>query len=123
MKTITIPNDIRIQKVLQAIKTDPSTRISDLASQVNLSGSRLSHLFKEQTGLSLNVFLANERLDKAADLLRNTEMRIKEITYCVGYCQETSFDRAFKRRFDYSPRSYRKRQQAIDSVETQDSRH
>ena len=57
-----------------------------------------------------DVFLANERLDKAADLLRYTQMRVKEITYSVGYCQEPSFNRAFRKRFDCSPVSFRKEQ-------------
>jgi len=115
MKSIP-PDDFRIRKVLQEILTDPSTSISDLACRVNLSNSRLSHLFKAQTGLSLNVFLANERLDKAADLLRYTEMRVKEITYSIGYCQEPSFTRAFKKRFETSPGTYRKQQRMVSKV-------
>jgi len=111
------PEDFRIQKVLQAIKSDPLANISDLACQVNLSNSRLSHLFKAQIGLSLNVFLANERLDRAADLLRNTEMRIKEITYSVGYCQVPSFNRAFRKKFDCSPLCYRKQQRTTNSAD------
>ncbi len=110
MTSINPPDDFRIRQVLQAIQSDPSASISDLADQVNLSSSRLGHLFKAQTGLSLNVFLANERLEKAADLLRCTDMRVKEITYNVGYCQEPSFTRAFKKRFDTSPATYRKQQ-------------
>jgi transcriptional regulator GlxA family with amidase domain len=110
MKSIVPPDDFRIRMVLQAIESDPSASITDLASQVNLSNSRLGHLFKAKTGLSLSVFVTNERLEKAADLLRHTEMRIKEITYSVGYCQESSFNRAFKKRFDRSPVSYRKHQ-------------
>lgn len=111
MKAIT-PDDVRVLKVLHAIKSDPSARVSDLACQVNLSTSRLGHLFKAQTGLSLNVFLANQRLERAADLLRDTEMRIKEITFSVGYCQEPSFNRAFKKKFDHSPLSYRRQHRA-----------
>jgi transcriptional regulator GlxA family with amidase domain len=113
MKPLVPPDDSRIRNVLQAIESDPSASISDLACRVNLSNSRLGHLFKAQTGLSLNVFLANERLDKAADLLRYTEMRVKEITYSVGYCQEPSFNRAFKKRFDRSPMNYRKEQRVF----------
>jgi len=116
------PQDFRIQKVLQAVKSDPSARISDLACQVNLSSSRLSHLFKTQTGLSLNDFLANERLERAADLLRKTEMRVKEITFSIGYCQEPSFNRAFKKKFNHSPLSYRKQSRVIDPVDALDHR-
>jgi AraC family transcriptional regulator, arabinose operon regulatory protein len=113
MKSIVQFDDFRIQKVLQAIESDPTARISDLAGGVSLSNSRLGHLFKAKTGSSLNAFLANERLEKAADLLRWTEMSVKEITYSIGYCQEPSFNRAFKKRFDSSPASYRKRQRLL----------
>ncbi len=116
MKSIVQPGDFRIQQVLQAIESDPSSRISDLASRVNLSNSRLGHLFKAKTGSSLNAFLANERLERAADLLRYTEMRVKEITYSVGYCQEPSFNRAFKKKFDTSPASYRKRERLLSKA-------
>jgi transcriptional regulator GlxA family with amidase domain len=110
MTLIDPPDDFRIRQVLLAIQSDPSASISDLAGRVNLSNSRLGHLFKAQTGLSLNVFLANERLERAADLLRCTDMRVKEITYSVGYGQEPSFTRAFKKRFDISPAIYRRQQ-------------
>jgi transcriptional regulator GlxA family with amidase domain len=123
MKLNLSPVDFRIHKVLQEIKNDPSARISDLACRVNLSSSGLSHLFKEQTGLTLNVFLANARLERAAGLLRETDMRVKEITFNVGYCQGPSFNRAFKKKFEHSPLSYRRRQRATDSVDTPDDRH
>ena len=113
MRPIVPPDDFRIRSVLQAIDRDPSASISDLACRVNLSNSRLGHLFKAQTGLSLNVFLADERLEKAADLLRCTDMRVKEITHSVGYRQEPSFNRAFKRRFNRSPANYRKEQRTF----------
>src|SRR5215831_15913476 len=116
MTLIDPPADSRIRQVLKAIRSDPSASISDLADQVNLSNSRLGHLFKAQTGLSLNVFLANERLEKAADLLRCTEMRVKEITYSVGYGREPSFNRAFKKRFETSPATYRKQQRHFSQV-------
>jgi AraC-like DNA-binding protein len=104
------PDDFRIQKVLQKIQCDPAMSIQDLAEDVNLSSSRLSHLFKAQVGLSLAIFLTNRRMDKAADLLRHTDMRVKEITYSVGYQQGPSFVRAFRRRFECTPTHYRYQQ-------------
>jgi transcriptional regulator GlxA family with amidase domain len=116
MTSIDTADDFRIRQVLRAIQSDPSASISDLAGRVNLSKSRLSHLFKAQTGLSLNVFRANERLERAADLLRCTEMQVKEITYSVGYGQEPSFTRAFKKRFDTSPIIYRRQQRLFSKA-------
>jgi AraC-like DNA-binding protein len=110
---ISTPADSRIRKVVQAIDGKPSQTIQDLSRLVNLSGSRLSHLFKAQTGWNLHSFLWNQRMDKAAALLRSTEMRVKEITDCVGYGQTPSFNRAFKKKFGSSPTSYRCRQQLL----------
>lgn len=116
------PHDSRVQKVIEAIKSDQFASISDLAHQVDLSISRLSHLFKAETGLSLGEFLANERLERAADLLRDTEMRVKEITFRIGYSREPSFNRAFKKKFNQSPQSYRKRSRTADSIDAPDDR-
>ena len=107
------PADSRIRKILQAIDSKPSETIQDLSRLVNLSSSRLSHLFKAQTGWNLNSFLWNRRMDRAADLLRSTELRVKEITDYAGYGQTPSFDRAFKKKFGSSPTCYRNRQRLL----------
>jgi AraC-like DNA-binding protein len=117
MQPIVPPEDFRIRSVLQAIKSDPSVRISDLARRVSLSNSRLAHLFKAQVGQSLSFYLADERLERAACLLRETDLRVKEITYSVGYSQEPSFNRAFRKRFDCSPMNYRRQRRAADSAD------
>ena len=106
-----LPDDLRIRKVLQAIKADPTQDIANLASLVNLSCSRLSHLFKGATGVSLQSFLTSCRLEIAEDLLRSTEMPIKEISYSAGYLHAPSFVRAFRNKFGTSPSDYRSGQQ------------
>ena len=103
--------DFRVGKVLQAIEHNPSVTIPYLARLVNLSSSRLSHVFKAQTGLSLKSFLTEQRLGRAALLLRTTEMRIKKLTYLTGYSQEPNFVRAFHKKFRCSPTHYRNQQQ------------
>jgi transcriptional regulator GlxA family with amidase domain len=75
---------------------------------VNLSSSRLGHLFKLQMGVDLSHFLANERLKKAADLLRRTELSIKEIAATVGYHHSSSFDRGFQKKFGMAPADFRR---------------
>ena len=100
--------DPRIAVVMDWIERNPFARIEDLSRLVNLSRSRLSHLFKAEKGISLNTFLSNRRVDRAAYLLRSTEMRIKEITYDAGFKQVPSFVRAFQRRFGASPSRYRR---------------
>jgi AraC-like DNA-binding protein len=106
----TAPADGRIRMVVQVIESNPSRSISDLAGMVNLSVSRLSHLFKAATGLSLQHFLTTCRLQSALHLLHSTEMPIKEISYYAGYRHAPSFVRAFRNQFGASPSEYRNAQ-------------
>jgi AraC family transcriptional regulator, arabinose operon regulatory protein len=105
--------DPRVRKVMLASEQRQFDSIQQLAQLVNLSGSRLSHLFKEQTGLVLSELLAKQRMGRAAHLLRSTELTINEISQQVGYCHATSFARSFKRIFDCSPIVYRIREQLL----------
>ena len=104
-----MPDDHRIRKVLESLEDDPTTSVQELATLVNLSSSRLGHLFKLQMGVDLNHFLANQRLQKAAELLRQTELSIKEIAGQVGYHHSSSFDRGFQNKFGLPPVDFRRR--------------
>ncbi|MGC2694489.1 MAG: helix-turn-helix transcriptional regulator [Candidatus Angelobacter sp.] len=108
------PNEIklvaqerRVIKILQMIQAQPLQRIENLAREFNLSHSHLEHLFKQQTGVSLGQLLTEQRMCRAAHLLANTNMRIKEIAHTVGYEHTSSFIRAFERHFMQAPRLYR----------------
>jgi len=97
----------RIRKVLRVIESDPAYSIHDLAALLNLSHSHLQHLFKQETGVQLGHLLLEHRLLKAAQLLENSNMSVKEIAFTVGYEHTSSFIRAFERRFSIAPRGYR----------------
>ena len=105
---LTIPQD-RIRKILEMIESDSPCRISDLALEFNLSESRLQHVFKQETGVCLGHLLTEQRLQKAALLLTDTRLRIKEIAAAVGYEHTSSFTRAFEQRFAQAPQVYRKK--------------
>lgn len=106
-------NDFRIRRVLSKIEQNPAASVQDLARMVQLSNSRLGHLFKTETGVELRHFLLEARLAKAAELLRNTDMQIKEISHLVGYHHVPSFDRTFRKEFKVSPADYRKRETSV----------
>lgn len=99
--------DHRIHRVILKINQEPRTRIPGLARHVHLSPSRLEHLFKEQTGQSLSAYVLAVRLAKAAELLQESGLHIKEVAMRAGYAHAPSFNRAFKRRFGLRPRAYR----------------
>lgn len=104
------PED-RVRKILELIESESSESprtISDLALELNLSESRLQHLFKESTGVGLGHRLTEHKLQKAALLLIHTNLRIKEIAAAAGYEHTSSFTRAFEQRFGQPPLDFRR---------------
>ena len=55
------------------------------------------------------VFLANQRVEKEAELLCRTEVSIKEIAATVGYHHSSSFNRGFQKNFGVAPADFRKK--------------
>lgn len=99
--------DARLRELVHLIEADPLGNRGDWALALNLSNAHLQRLFKKATGVTLGQALAEKRLQKAAQLLATTNLRIKEIAGAVGYEHTSSFTRAFERRFDQGPRSFR----------------
>ena len=83
-------------------------RIPELARAENLSHSRYITLFRRQTGLSPTAYIVDLRLKSACELLRNTDMTIKQIGLQVGYDDPFFFSKLFKRHIGVSPTEYRK---------------
>jgi len=101
--------DRRIKTVLQALEADVPPGVSALAGLVNLSPSRLEHLFKQETGLPLRDYVFQCRLGRAAELLASSDEPVKSVAFAVGYRHASSFIRAFLVRFSENPTAYRKR--------------
>jgi AraC family transcriptional regulator, arabinose operon regulatory protein len=101
--------DSRIQTVIQLLRKTPSRTLQELASDSRLSTSRLTHLFKQETGSTVKHYRRGHRLHEAARMLTSTDMSIKEIAYHLGYRHTSSFVRAFTVEFGLSPSRYRKR--------------
>ncbi|MGV3617031.1 MAG: AraC family transcriptional regulator [Fimbriimonas sp.] len=79
-----------------------------LARTVGLDKSYLSRLFKAQIGTGPMAYLAALRSDRAASLLRNSELTCGEIGATVGYADPSVFSRRFRARFGTGPHDYRR---------------
>jgi len=100
--------DRRIEIVISEIERDPQgCQLSELAESVNLSSSRLRHLFKQETGITPLQHLKRVRFEHAALLLRTTFFSIKEVMRLAGFNDISHFGREFKKLLGKSPGDYR----------------
>jgi two-component system response regulator YesN len=98
------------RRVLKLLESGAAYRIRDLATQLHLSPSHLQRLFKNETGLRMGEWLTAFRLQKAAYLLANSYLSVKEIARSVGYEHLSSFIRAFERKYVLTPTRFRERE-------------
>jgi AraC family transcriptional regulator of arabinose operon len=101
--------DARIQEVLYILSqhmTEP-WKIEDLARKVGLSSSRLSHLFKQETGQTIVESLNQMRIRQAALLLEHTDRTASEVAIDVGFYNYNHFANQFRARYGVSPGKYK----------------
>lgn len=84
--------------------------VDDVAAAVGLSPSRLAHLFRAQTGQTIQGHLEVSRMQMAADLLRRTGFPIKQIAASAGFESPFYFSQRFRRWAGQSPLHYRRQQ-------------
>ena len=102
--------DRRVELAIVEIMSDLARAwdVAQLAALVNLSPSRFRHLFKESTGVSINQYLRERRLERVEYLLRTTFLSIKEVKGLAGLGATSHFVFYFKRKYGVSPSAYRK---------------
>lgn len=81
--------------------------IEQVAQHVNLSPSRISHLFKENIGVSIISWREDQRVNKAKFLLQTTPLSISQIAQYLGYTDQFYFSRVFKNKTGLSPKKFR----------------
>lgn len=111
MQTVCLPQtaqDERIKRVLRELRIDPTRSIAELAGRVSLSSSRLHHLFRKQTGLTLTQYAKEYRLRRAAALLITTARPLKQIGNECGFSDASALVRCFKQWSGTTPGAYRR---------------
>jgi len=80
-----------------------------MAQKYNMSKSSLSRLFKDRTGFYYSDYISRKRIDKAKELLQKSEISIKDIAEAVGFTNDITFRRTFKKYELLTPGEYRGR--------------
>lgn len=99
-----------VEKIKEYINQNYNKQITlqDLADCVEMSRTYISNLFKNETGITLWNYLLSVRMEKAAELIKTTNLKIYEIGLSVGYENSVHFIQMFKEYYGVSPSEYRK---------------
>jgi DNA-binding response OmpR family regulator/nitrogen-specific signal transduction histidine kinase len=104
-KTTTLDNEF-IQKTLNFINeniSESDLSVEVLASKVYLSRSQLYRKVKTLTGVSVNEFIRNVRLEKAKEFIEIGNHNINEISYKVGFTSPSYFTKCYKEKYGHLP--------------------
>lgn len=101
--------DRRIKAAVDLLRADlkQESPIAKVASQVGLSRTWFTELFKKEKGQAPKRYLMKLKLDRAAQLLAMTTLPIKEVREEVGFHDKSGFAKRFKRAYGMSPSEYR----------------
>jgi AraC-like DNA-binding protein len=88
--------------------SDDELSLTKVAKFAHISANHLSEKFKEVAGINFVDYVARIRVDNARDLLQNSNLRISEIAFAVGFQSLSQFNRVFKKLTRKSPTQLRK---------------
>ena len=83
--------------------------VEGLAEVLHLSRSQVNRVLKKHYGMTFREKLIRARMDQAAWLLRQTDRRVDEIAWQVGYTVKPSFYQVFRERMGMTPEQYRQK--------------
>ncbi|PXY40491.1 AraC family transcriptional regulator [Flavobacterium cheongpyeongense] len=98
-----------IKKLSDLIKESPEEHftIKSLSKQSGLSPNKLQEGFKMIHDRTVNDFITHMRILKAEILIKNSDLNISEIVYCIGFTSRSYFSKIFKQKFNCSPKEYK----------------
>ncbi|HHV12755.1 MAG TPA: response regulator [Clostridiales bacterium] len=100
-----VPDNSVIGKAKEYIDRNFYKNISleDVSQKVGVNPNYLSSLFKKQLGMKYIEYLTKLRMEKAHNLLLNTDLKVSDISEMVGYLSTKHFTRVYKEEFGTTP--------------------
>ncbi|GGF16605.1 helix-turn-helix domain-containing protein [Flavobacterium limi] len=106
---LTLKEMEEIKKLSDLIKETPEEpfTIKSLSKLSGLSPNKLQEGFKMIHDRTVNDFITHMRILKAEILIKNSDLNISEIVYCIGFTSRSYFSKIFKQKFNCSPKEYK----------------
>jgi two-component system response regulator YesN len=81
--------------------------LDDVSREVDISPYYFSKIFKDETGENFIEYVTNIRIEKAKELLEDSDYSMKEICCMIGYSDPNYFSRAFKKNVGVTPTEFK----------------
>jgi AraC family transcriptional activator of mtrCDE len=94
-------------KLMHSMPQEPWTLVN-ISKKIGMSRSSFAERFKKFVGTTPMDYLTKWRMQRARDLLTNSDMSLGSISRKIGYTSEPAFNRAFKKRFNKTPGALRR---------------
>ena len=108
-----------LRKITEIIEENISNEqfgVSELADRIGMSRSNLLRKVKSSTNLSVSQFINQVRLKKAMEMLKDSSLRVSEISYQVGFSSPSYFIKCFRDHYGYPPGEAGKRESSEGEV-------
>jgi AraC-like DNA-binding protein len=106
----------RVRVLVQNQLGDQDLSVRGLAQQCGCTADYLSHLFRQQTGEALVAYINRMRIDRAARLLAESALAVKEVAWACGYANPSYFIHTFRAQHGQTPTAYRQATAVVKSA-------
>lgn len=115
----TTPESAWVTKVRVLVQNqlgDADLSVRGLAQQCGCTADYLSHLFRQQTQEALVAYINRMRMARAARLLAESALAVKEVAWACGYAHPSYFIHSFRAQHGQTPKAYRQGYAVVKSV-------
>lgn len=96
-----------VRDIVESRYTDPALCLQSIADMVHLSSSYVGKQFRDETELSVAKYITQVRMNRAADLLAQSEASVNMVMERVGFVNQSYFFKLFKQHFGLTPNEYK----------------
>ena len=97
----------KLERIVNTRLRNPNLNIDIIAAQFGIGRTNFYRKVRELTGMSPNDYLRKCRMERAAELLRTTDLPVSEVCVQVGVPDAQYFSKVFKIYFETTPTVYR----------------
>lgn len=98
----------KINQAISLIEATPTISLQQLSNELDINKSYLCRLFKKEVSVNLTEYTLKYRIEKAKELLINTQYKVSDVSKKLGYIYPHQFSKDFKKITGIMPTEYRK---------------